>query len=72
MNIFQKEEDIPVITFFYFECKKCRERWFSTFGFCPSCQKVNFKILSDEEANTHFMEQMFSDQIHYIFLTGGK
>jgi Zn finger protein HypA/HybF involved in hydrogenase expression len=71
-NIFQEDKGIPVITFFYFECKECRERWFSTFGFCPRCKKIKFKILDDEEAHAHFMEQMFSEQIHYVFLNREK
>jgi len=70
MNMFN-EDKITSVTYFYFECKKCRERWFSTFGICPSCKRVvKFKILDDEQAHAHFMEQMFSEQLHYVFLTG--
>ena len=65
-------EDGRVISFFYFECKFCKERWFSTFCYCPRCKRVRkFKILSEEELNAHLMENFlssFANQIHYVLM----
>jgi len=60
------------ITFFYFECKKCKERWASTFVYCPKCKtKEKFRILSLEEAEEQHIQNMISERIHYMMLMGG-
>ena len=70
MNMEMLLYEQPNISYFYFECKVCGERWFSTFCQCPRCKNVNkYKILSEEEANNYFMEQMM-ENIHYVFLVG--
>jgi hypothetical protein len=65
------EEDIDYnkITYYYFECKECKERWFSTFAYCPRCHRVHrFKILSHEEAQGALIQNMIEDQIHFVML----
>ena len=61
------------IAYFYFECKKCGERWFSTFNYCPKCKgNEKFKILSSELAEEALMESMIADRIHYVMLMGER
>lgn len=69
-SLFQEGTD--KISYFYLECKTCRERWFSTFCICPRCRKVTkFKILSEEEADNYRMEKFFENQIHFVMMRGG-
>ena len=70
------EDDIHYgkISYFYFECKKCRERWTSTMGYYPKCKgEQKFKILSLEDgASEQMIQDIIRDRIHYIMLTGGE
>lgn len=60
---------ITEITYFYFECKKCNERWVSTFHYCPHCKtKEKFRILSAEEAQEQMIQNIIADKIHYVML----
>jgi hypothetical protein len=57
------------ITYFFFECKKCSERWVSTFHYCPRCKtKEKFRILSEAEAQEQMIQNMIADKIHYVML----
>ena len=68
MSLFDPE-NIPTISYFYFECKRCGERWFSTFCQCPRCKRVRkFRILSEEEAHDQLMQNFLADKIHYVML----
>ena len=61
------------ISYFYFECKKCKERWVSTMCYCPKCKGVyEFRILSIEEAQDEMIQNIIKDRIHYVMLTGGQ
>ena len=69
-----EEFDPDDIVFFYFECKRCGERWFSTFCQCPGCKRVRkFRILDiDLYREQLAINELFSDRIHYVFLNGGE
>ena len=73
-NIFD-ENDIHYrnITYFYFECKKCNERWASTMVYCPNCKaQEKFRILSLEEAEEQHIQNMIAERIHYMMLMGER
>lgn len=56
------------VHWFYFECKVCGWRWFSTCCQCPFCEKVvKFRILSEEQIHEYFIQTMESN-IHFVFL----
>lgn len=59
------------IVFFYFECKRCRERWCSTICQCPRCKRVRkFRILDSQEFEDQMIKNMIADRIHYVMLVG--
>jgi hypothetical protein len=61
------------ISWFYFECKTCGERWFSTCCECPRCKKIRkFKVLSEETIEEYFFTMDMMENIHFVFLAGGK
>ena len=57
------------ILLYMFECKSCKERWFSSFCQCPKCGKVRkFKILSSEQAAQVIRENQLIQQSVYGLL----
>lgn len=57
--------------FYWFECKICRERWMSSFCFCPRCNRVNkFKILSGEAAIQQMRENAVMDDLVQMAVYG--
>jgi phage FluMu protein Com len=72
-----EEDDIDFskMSYFYFECKECRERWFSTMCYCPRCKGVfEFRILSIEEAQEQMIQNIQNNIIrdHYVMLMEDK
>lgn len=61
------------IVYFYFECKRCGERWCGTFCQCPHCRRVRkFRILDGIEAEEQYIQTMIKDRIHFVMLVGDK
>lgn len=60
------------IFFFGFQCNNCTDQWFGTIGQCPRCHKIDFEVLSTQEAAELRYQQMIEDRIHFVFLNGGQ
>jgi len=71
--VYNEEKNRYEISYFYFECEKCGERWASTMCYCPKCKGVSkYRILSMEEAQEEMIQNIIKDRIHYVMLTGGQ
>lgn len=67
-NVIVGENDILM---FWFQCKVCGEKWFSSFCLCPSCNKVNkFKILSGEQAIEAMKDSAELDHMYRMAIFG--
>lgn len=70
------KDNLPTISIFFFECKKCSNKWAGTLGQC-SCGSLKFRILSEQDVMMYAMEnlrlnQMFDQAVFGLLLEENK